>query len=210
MKIVILILSSNTYPSKRNKKAIQKTWANQNYPNTDIYFYSAGTKTKIIDRDLIIKDSGTAQDIGKKTLSAFDWVDKNREYDFIFRTNTSSFINLKKLEAYINENKNNLDYSGVVLDTKQQIKIASGAGYFISRKNIELIINNKDEFDINFPDDVAVAKLMKENNIFPINTIREDLNEATTPKDLIKILKPKKLFPLKRCTRKSKKLYQLI
>ena len=122
MKIVILILSSNTYPSKRNKKAIQKTWANQDYPNTDIYFYSAGTKTKIVDRDLIIKDSGTAQDIGKKTLSAFDWVDKNREYDFIFRTNTSSYVEVNNLVKYIQNIPQNTDYiyKGIVQEREYE------------------------------------------------------------------------------------------
>ncbi len=199
-KVLILVVCSRNYLSYISSKTQKKIW--QNNRNFKIIHYTGDENLEHKELDYIgsnsedylyVNASNDYKNIAFKTLLAFEEIFKQFEFDYIFRTNTSSFINLKKLEAYIDENKNNLDYSGVVLDTKQQIKIASGAGFFISRKNIELIINNKDKFDINFPDDVAVAKLMKENNIFPKNTTREDLNEATTPKDLIKILKPKDL-----------------
>ena len=199
-KVLILVVCSRNYLSYISSKTQKKIWKNNTNFKTIHYTGDANLDDKELDyigsgsEDyLYVNASNDYKNIAFKTLLAFEEIFKKIEFDYIFRTNTSSFINLKKLEAYLNENQNNLDYSGIVLDTKQQIKIASGAGYFISRKNIELIINNKDKFDINFPDDVAVAKLMKENNIFPTNTIREDLNEATTPKDLIKILKPKNL-----------------
>ena len=117
MKIVILILSSKYIPLKKEiKKPFKKHETNKTYPNTDIYFYSAGTKTKVVGRDLTVKDSGTAQDIGKKTLSAFDWVDKNLEYDFIFRTNTSSYVEVNNLVKYVENFPQNMDYTykGVV------------------------------------------------------------------------------------------------
>jgi len=200
-KVLILVVCSRNYLSYISSKTQKKIW--QNNKNFKIIHYTGDANLDDKELDYIgggskeylyVNASNDYKNIAFKTLLALEEIFNEFEFDYIFRTNTSSFINLKKLEAYINENQNNLDYSGVVLDTKQQIKIASGAGYFISRKNIELIINNKDKFDINLPDDVAVAKLLKENNILPINTIREDLNEATTPKDLMKALKPQNLL----------------
>ena len=199
-KVLILVVCSRNYLSYISSKTQKKIFQNNRNFKTIHYTGDANLDHKELDcigssskEYLYVNSSNDYKNIAFKTLLAFEEVFKNFEFDYIFRTNTSSFINLKKLEAYIDENQSSLDYSGVVLDTKQQIKIASGAGFFISRKNIELIIDNKDKFDIDSPDDVAVAKLMKENNIFPKNIIREDLNEATTPKDLIKILKPKDL-----------------
>jgi len=199
-KVLILVVCSRNYLSYISSKTQKKIFQNNRNFKTIHYTGDSNLDHKELDylgssskEYLYVNSRNDYKNIAFKTLLAFEEVFKKFEFDYIFRTNTSSFINLKKLEAYIDENQSTLDYSGVVLDTKQQIKIASGAGFFISRKNIELIIDNKDKFDIDSPDDVAVAKLMKENNIFPKNIIREDLNEANTPKDLIKILNPKDL-----------------
>ena len=182
MKIVILILSSNTYPSKRNKKAIQKTWANQNYPNTDIYFYSAGTKTRVVDRDLIVKDSGTAQDIGKKTLSAFDWVDKNLEYDFIFRTNTSSYVQVKNLVEYIENISQNTDYTykGIVQEREYEnvsknYKFVSGAGILLDKNTVKALLHSQNLWDHSEWDDIALGKLLSSLNIKPQTGKRDEI-----------------------------------
>ena len=45
-KILVLVISSDTYPSKRNKKSLLKTWV-QNIPsNMNVYFYKAGRNVK--------------------------------------------------------------------------------------------------------------------------------------------------------------------
>ena len=200
-KILILVVCSRNYLSYVSSKTQKKIWKNNK--NFKIVHYTGDNNLDFKELDYIgnnsneylyVNASNDYKNISLKTLLAFEEVYKNFEFDYIFRTNTSSFINLRKLKTYIDENKKNLDYSGIVIDTKQKIKIASGAGFFISRKNIELILNNKKKFDTNFPDDVAVAKLLKEYNIFPKNTIRKDLNETITPKDLIEVLKPKDLL----------------
>ena len=200
-KILILVVCSRNYLSYASSKTQKKIWKNNK--NFKIVHYTGDNNLDFKELDYIgnnsneylyVNASNDYKNISLKTLLAFEEVYKNFEFDYIFRTNTSSFINLRKLKTYIDENKKNLDYSGIVIDTKQKIKIASGAGFFISRKNIELILNNKKKFDTNFPDDVAVAKLLKEYNIFPKNTIRKDLNETITPKDLIEVLKPKDLL----------------
>jgi len=201
LKILILVVCSRNYLSYVSSKTQKKIWKNNK--NFKIVHYTGDNNLDFKELDYIgnnsneylyVNASNDYKNISLKTLLAFEEVYKNFEFDYIFRTNTSSFINLRKLKTYIDENKKNLDYSGIVIDTKQKIKIASGAGFFISRKNIELILNNKKKFDTNFPDDVAVAKLLKEYNIFPKNTIRKDLNETITPKDLIEVLKPKDLL----------------
>ena len=58
-----------------------------------------------IQEYLYVNSSNDYKNIASKTLLAFEEVFKKFEFDYIFRTNTSSFINLKKLEAYIDENQ---------------------------------------------------------------------------------------------------------
>ena len=39
--------------------------------------------------------------MGKKTLLALDWLENNRDYDFIVRPTPSSYVNLNNLHNYI-------------------------------------------------------------------------------------------------------------
>ena len=51
LKILILVLSSKTYPSSRNKKAIKKTWGSNLKDNFEIMFYESGETTPKIKRN---------------------------------------------------------------------------------------------------------------------------------------------------------------
>ena len=57
-KILVLVISSDTYPSKRNKKSLLKTWV-QNIPsNMNVYFYKAGRNTALKKNNEIILEVG--------------------------------------------------------------------------------------------------------------------------------------------------------
>ena len=108
LKILILVLSSKTYPSSRNKKAIKKTWGSNLKDNFEIMFYESGETEKIIDNTLFVETDTSSKNLGYKLLLALDWCTKNTDYDFIFRTNTSSFVNTIELENFISNNLEDL------------------------------------------------------------------------------------------------------
>ena len=117
-------------------------------------------------------------------MLAFDKIFSSHEFDYVFRTNTSSFIDLRKFETYILKNTDSLDYAGSVLKAEEGDLIASGAGFFLSRKNIQTILDNRQYFDTSLPDDVAIARLLKKFNIKPTNLIRKDLKSIPNPKEV--------------------------
>ena len=100
LKILILVLSSKTYPSSRNKKAIQKTWGSSLKDNFEIIFYESGETEKIIDDTLFVETDTSSKNLGYKLILALDWCSRNIDYDFIFRTNTSSFVNTIESVSY--------------------------------------------------------------------------------------------------------------
>jgi hypothetical protein len=174
LKIVILILSSNTYPSKRNGDIIRATWGKGNTNLTQIYFYRSDVKTELNQNILSIRDNGTAQDIGHKTLKAFEWVSNNVEFDYIFRTNTSSYVNVSNLEKYIQEeaSEESLLYRGILHERKYKSKTSNfayvnGAGVLMNKKVIDLVLSKKEQWDHSEWDDVALGKLMFENGVTP-------------------------------------------
>lgn len=182
MKILILVLSSDTYPSKRNKRAIKETWAKNRQEGVRIIFYSAGSDNKLIGNELTVKSGLNTSDIGYKTIKAFEWCKENLEFDFIFRTNTSSYIDIENLVNYINllQSAEEYIYHGLIAslpknENREKIDFVSGAGILFNKNVIELLVKNKDNINFDEWDDVALALFLKKYNIYPTEGKRFDI-----------------------------------
>ena len=97
--------------------------------------------------------------IGVKTLDAFEFSIKNFEFDYIYRTNVSSYLDLVRLQRFIGNKPKENFYAGLQGD-HNGIAFASGCGYFISRDLIIKVLRNRDLWDHNLVDDVAIGKLL--------------------------------------------------
>lgn len=96
----------------------------------------------------------------KKTINAFIEIQKKYKYNYVLRTNISSFFiidNLLKIKKKLNTI--NL-YSGFLGDYGD-FQFVSGAGIWLSSDIIDIIINNKNNLNYNLPDDIAIALLLK-------------------------------------------------
>ena len=191
-KVLILVLCSRNYLSSISSKKQKKIW-NKTSKTFQIYHfvgreYQTQREIDYISQNqykyLEIETNDNYDNIAQKTLLAFDKIFSSHEFDYVFRTNTSSFIDLRKFETYILKNTDSLNYAGSVLKAEEGDLIASGAGFFLSRKNIQTILDNRQYFDTSLPDDVAIARLLKKFNIKPTNLIRKDLKSIPNPKEV--------------------------
>jgi len=182
-KILVLVISSDTYPSKRNKKSLLKTWV-QNIPsNMNVYFYKAGRNTTLKKNNEIILEVGkSTREMSKKNILAFEYVLNNFDFDFIFRTTTTSYVDLSKLKYFIKNNFSNKDhvYCGKIMETNDlqgnKCVYANGAGLIFSRKTLQAIVDQKDKLDYLLWDDVGLGKLLNEVlNISPSGGFRHDI-----------------------------------
>lgn len=171
-KLLILVLSSYTYPSYRNEKTLNNTWVKNKNKNVEIIFYKSGSKFLFLDNQLTVPAGNQTSDIGIKTIKAFEWANKNLEFDFVLRTNTSSYINIQNLMTYVNKININSPYlyNGIVMNLPKKINnrdlnFISGSGILLNRKTIQLILENKHNFDKEEWDDVAIGKLLDQNNV---------------------------------------------
>jgi len=187
-KISILLLSSNTYPSVRNSKIQKKIFYNQKIKLKHIYWYKQGSpkilqnsEALLEDKNLYINADDSSTGMGMKTIKAFEWMINNTNSDYIFRTNTSSYVSIENLQKHINDNFLNKKYvySGKIHSTKDknnnEISFASGSGYLLNRKTIELIIEKQNEWQHEYWDDVSLGILLKKYNIFPTDAKRFDI-----------------------------------
>jgi len=109
-----------------------------------------------------------------KTVAFFQYCYYYKDFDYIFRPNCGSYINLPLLEKFIIENnlpKENL-YFGVKNKTSKD-PFASGAGYLLSKdvvghiveKSSELVYDARyydEELNLPYMDDVSLGKFLNE------------------------------------------------
>ena len=175
MNLVVLVLDSFTQNSIRNSKIQKSTWVKDVSNYCEVLFYKGGLETIRSGHDLLLNCSDTYSDMGIKTLKAFEWVDSNLSYDYIFRTNTSSYVNYKNLINYLKKiQEESIDYCGYIGDY-DGIEYVSGSGIILSEHAIKSIIRYKSELDTEIVEDVAFGKLLKLNEISPIKGKRKDI-----------------------------------
>lgn len=193
-KVIVLVLCSRNYLSILSSKVQKKIWKEHLGDFQIIHFIGKKYRDQreldyVGDKDseyLVVDTNDEYYNIAKKTFLALENINSNYEYDFVFRTNTSSHINFKILKEYIKKNFQSLDYSGSILKAAEGDTIASGAGIFLSKKNVKLILENSDYFDVSLPDDVAIARALNKFNIVPKGLNRIDLKSVPSPKIVFK------------------------
>lgn len=232
-KILVLVLCSRNYLSKISSSSQRDIWGK--YEKKIKFFHFVGKVDKkngevnYINKNnesylLLNVDDGYSS-IAQKTLLALEDVYSRFDFDFIFRTNTSSYINVNRLEKFISDNEKILEYCGKKLITENGDTIASGAGFFLSRKNVELLLKKRNYFEESLPDDVAIARLLKRFNIHPNESPRTDLKGVPSPTDAYygndfhyrcrldpnyhRILEPKLMSYLEKATNKNNFLVYL-
>lgn len=114
-KIIILILSTNNEIYEPFIVALKETWVKKAKANNiECFFYEGGYHNSYIDGDTIkLNVNDDLNSTSEKLISAIDILKKNKiEFDFIFRTNLSSFIIVDNFLAYFKENEKNIVYCG--------------------------------------------------------------------------------------------------
>lgn len=168
MKILILILTCRLPLYLTLESVIDQTWNSIQYPNIETYYYYGNSKHLYNDnRNIYLKNSERYHSITARTIECFEYCLEHFDFNYILRTNNSSYINKRVLYNFVEKLPETI-YGGVI-GNFHGIKYASGAGMLISKDNIYHLVKNKDKINYNFIDDVAIGNcLNKINTILPI------------------------------------------
>lgn len=193
MKIIILIISSKSEHYNQMKKIWKK------YMNThdDIQCFFIEFNDEINDDIVLDKNDNIIYVKGEetyipgildKTIKSIQYVFSNIEFDYILRTNLSSFIVLNKLYNYLLTNT--FDYGGPKskLPAKTRFKkylnlietnnkfYASGTCIIMSKKCVEYLLTQ--DINYNLIDDVsigfAISKKYKFHNIIRTDCVMDN------------------------------------
>jgi hypothetical protein len=189
MEIIILILANDSdhYLECQN---LWRSYMNL-HPNIKSYFIKLDpqiTTDILLDNNTIFIKGNESLVPGCliKTIKSIDFLLKTQNFDFIFRTNMSSVLDLHKFYNLLNNYKN--DYSGKI-GYHNNIKFASGAGMLLSKQLCYSLINSKNTLDYNLLDDVSIGFLLQNININPLTrfeTLNYENNVNQITKEMIK------------------------
>jgi len=98
--------------------------------------------------------------IGLKTCAVFGYVLNHYDFDFLYRTNISSYIDLVKLESFVDTLHAQREFYGGVIGHLNEFEFASGSGYLISRESLSRVVENFSKWNHFEIDDVALGIIM--------------------------------------------------
>jgi hypothetical protein len=177
-KILITVMSCSDNFFEQQVNQIKETWAidviNNKYENIDFIYYRGdeNINSNVIynesKKELILRCEDDLDNTFKKTVYAFDWISENKEYDYIFRTNTSTYVNIELLNAFIQSlDDDNITYTSelyslIEANTPKPMYIyGRGNGLIISKKMINVIRNDGiNLLYFNITDDIAIGNIL--------------------------------------------------
>ena len=189
LKILNLIIASDQYPIYLE---FQSTWRSYMhlYPGIiESYFLKCNPKLKTvceIDKDIIwskFHDGWPPQSasIINKTLVALEKLyNKLDEFDYILRTNLSSFYIFPRFLEFLENLPKNKCYCGSQINPRE--KIGSGSGFIISKDVAKLLVKNKYEMldKKNMYDDELIGHFLNKKGIHLITHERINIENYDT------------------------------
>jgi hypothetical protein len=171
MKLIVLILANDTDAYLK----MQELWKKYTNSHLNIKSYFIKYNPNLLENIIINNDTiyikGNESLIPgclDKTIKSIEYCLQNIEFDFIFRTNMSSVLDLNKLYNLLN---NNIQCAGVIGDCKGQ-KFVSGAGILMRKDICQKLIQTKNSLNYNILDDVSIGRFLTSNNINLISLTR--------------------------------------
>lgn len=172
-KIIILAMGANVCPHTEWLKCVNDTFAksliNNEYDNIKYFYYTGDSNDELICNNNHIITKASDKNTMSKTIEVFKYILNNYDFDFIFRTNLSNYINIKLLDAFIQRLNNdimNIYGSDKIYKMYHNNNIVHsyirGNSMIISRKMIKELINEYDnnEYDeVEYCDDELIGRI---------------------------------------------------
>ncbi|MDC0595391.1 hypothetical protein OAP09_01740 [Acidimicrobiia bacterium] len=164
-KLVIVVSNSNKYPAKFMIPILKATWDKSSNIKI-IYYQGDSNEFKLVGSDLYVPESGKDSEQWIKTIKAYEWVYNNIEFDILFGVTASSYLNFKNMISFLKDKPSNKLYCSLPntyppypMEGVSDIAFGSGAGLFLSKDLVRLLIDKQNMVDSSLPNDVAYGKL---------------------------------------------------
>ncbi len=180
LKILILIIASDTNPAYSKLQKVWEAYMNSDPKHFDAYFIRGdadlAAKFEIKRNEITVKThESLVPGIINKTLLSLEALQPSlHEYDYIIRTNLSSFYVFPKLLTFLETLPRANCYGGVPLFPCElspeflNIRFIWGAGIIMSNDVVQTLLNESchyEKYKAEVPDDVFIGLIFQKKNI---------------------------------------------
>jgi hypothetical protein len=172
IKVLILVLSINDNGGiyDKFKKTQIETWDSITVDGVKtFYYYGNSNENKIIDNNIHVTIPEDYWNCGNRTIEALKIINQKFDYDFLYRTNSSSYVDKEMLIQHLNSASKNRYYAGHY-GNDNGVVYSSGSGIMLSKDLVNLILENG--LSNMYIDDVDIGYLMSSHGVYPENILR--------------------------------------
>jgi GR25 family glycosyltransferase involved in LPS biosynthesis len=170
-KVFIGILSRQKYEYRRKLQKLN------NCPFEYMYFIGKPERMDVeVDMKNRIVYLPCKDDYESLTLKVYHmlkWIQTNKEVDYILKTDDDIQFNFANLsEIFLRAHLLKIDYGGYIAQNKKEVllpllEFCQGGGYILSKKSIDVIVNNLlSEYTIF--EDISIANCLYKQGILPV------------------------------------------
>jgi hypothetical protein len=164
MKVLMLIISSNTFPVYAHHREIWRRYM-KSHPQVDCYFIEYSPMTfvpRLAEDTLVLRGKEGYGTILAKTIDALAYLLPRKAYTHVVRTNLSCVWDFHNLLAFLGTLPTTRLYGGIPLKKGG----ASGAGILFSRDTAELLVTyRKHVLSLGVIDDDDIGTFMQQVGI---------------------------------------------
>ncbi len=168
MIIILVLLSGEEHYLKMAE--LWKKYMNK-HPYIKSYFIKYDSNLN--EGDILLDNNNTIYMRGEesvfpgcldKTIKTIEYfLRENVNFEYIFRTNVSSVVNLDKLYKFISNYKD-IECGGALGIWEKDLVYISGAGLLLSKKVCSELVENKLTLNYHLYDDVAIGEFLNRKN----------------------------------------------
>ena len=178
MKVLMLVISSDTYPVYSHHREVWRTYM-KTHPDIECVFIESRPLVflpTLTSDTLTLRGTERYGTILGKTIEALEYFLARRSYDYIVRTNLSSVWDFKNLLRYLETLPRTRVYRGQCgVNPETGLEFASGSGFVLSPDVARtLVANQRIALSLSAFDDVAVAKALLASGLRPESQARVD------------------------------------
>lgn len=161
LKVLVLVGSSGIMRYPMLEQLQMETWDSIEVPGVETVYYRAGEHTHRKNKRLFVKGGEESKEIFTRTSLALKELLKD-SWDFVFKTNPSSYVNKPRLYELLCAMPRQRFYGGKLYHPRNSVpdkdNFMWGCGYVLSRDMAELIA--KDHGEVPYVDDIHIPKIL--------------------------------------------------
>lgn len=197
MKLLFLLIAGGGPIHDQDEIAQRETWAKQDSQFAQIIWLRSHSSSAYVfqDRTLFVPCDLSFEGILEKTIIGLNWVLENVEFDYLIRSNTSTYFDVRSIIDRLKGIKEG--QLGGTFETNRKhlsefpkgYRYLNGSGLYMTRNSAKVLATLEPHAYRSSPDDLSIFKFMEEHGFgfVPMKRNNLDLHHIFYPHSQVRV-----------------------